>query len=773
MTEKACSSRRPAVRRQQLLESLENRQLMAAFSANFNFQPAHSGVPANYTADTGRTFSTQGKYQYGWDADNARNTVDRRTHASDRYDTFAYLGKGANKWEVAVPNGQYRVNLTAGDPVSYSAHYVLKVENSTLINETPHSGNRWSEGSGTVTVNDGRLTLTSGNGAWNNKINSISITQVGSTNTNTSGAAIASPRAPSWASTWSVTSNSLVVGWGDASSNETGFIIEQSTNGGSFNEIARVGANTRSYNVRSLSAGTQYAYRVKAYNAKGSATSVTTHARTAGTTPTHGASAPAQPTWLGVYTASSNALRVNWGDASSNETGFIIQRSTDNRNFTEVARVGANTNSYTNTGLSAGTTYYYKVLAYNSSGSSVSHVASGRTSGSTSTPTSSTPAKPSWSHASPVGSYAGKITWGDASNNESGFIIQRSTNNSSFSEIARVAANTTSYNISGLNASTRYYFRVLAYNGAGSSAASSTVTLVTAAAGNTGGGNTGGGNTGGGNTGGGTTGSGIQNKYSLSGISANTNGDPASKYIQVLNDVGIKNVRIWYSFTNYNAKIDQWYVNRVLDYDRAGYKVMLAVLNPNVPSSEAQAKSFFQRLANHPGLAGAVDYWQINNEPNMGAFWRGSLQQYVKLNLKPAYEVLKAKGETVVGAGPSWDVNAARTLTSAGYLNYCDYAAFHPYGENANIVIQRARDARAAYNNKPMMVTEWNIQSVSNQTQWVTELNKAAVGLSNISYMNYYFALKQSATHVGSGGLLKYDGSKNTLFYNAVKGWLD
>ncbi len=667
-------SRRPATRRSQLLETLENRQLMAAFSANFNFQPASSAKPAGYVADIGKSFSTQGSYQYGWNASNTSNVVDRNTSADARYDTFAYLGKsGVTKWEVAVPNGTYRVNITAGDASSTSAHYALKVENSQLINETPSKYNRWSEGSGTVTVTDGRLTLTSGTGAYNNKINSIAVKQLTSTtSTGSSGAAVSAPKAPSWAGTWSVKSTSLTLGWGDVSTNESGFIIEQSTNGTSFNEIARVAANTQQTNVNSLSPGRDYYYRVRSYNANGSVASNVTRARTTGT--------------------------------ATAETPV--------------------------------------------------------------TPVTVIPGRPSSIGSTATNASSGRITWADSSNNETGFIVQKSTNNSTFSEAGRVGANTTSFTASGLSASTKYYFRVLAYNAAGNSAASSVGSFTTSAA--TTSGNSGG-STGGttGNTGA------ITNKLSLSGISANTNGDPASKYVEILNDVGIKNVRIWYSHTNWNAQPDTWYINRAIGYKNAGYKVMLAVLNPNVPSSEAQAKTFFNRLTSYPGLTGAVDYWQINNEPNMGSFWHGSLSQYVKLNLKPAYEVLKAKGEVVVGAGPSWDVNAAKTLTANGYLDYCDYAAFHPYGENANIVIQRARDARTAFNNKPMMVTEWNIQGVSNQTNWVTELNKAAIGLSNIAAMNYYFALKQSATHVGVGGLLKYDGSKNTLFYNAVKGWLD
>ena len=59
-------------------------------------------------------------------------------------------------------------------------------------------------------------------------------------------------------------------------------------------------------------------------------------------------------------------MRLTWTDKSATETGFTIERSPlTNTNFTEIATVGANTTSFTDTGLSRATTYYYRVRAYN------------------------------------------------------------------------------------------------------------------------------------------------------------------------------------------------------------------------------------------------------------------------------------------------------------------------------------------------------------------------------------------------------------------------
>jgi len=81
---------------------------------------------------------------------------------------------------------------------------------------------------------------------------------------------------------------------------------------------------------------------------------------------------PAAPSSLTVTAASASQLNLAWTDNASNEDGFKIERCTGNSctNFTEVATVGANVRSYSNTGLSKNTVYTYRVRAYNSFGNS-------------------------------------------------------------------------------------------------------------------------------------------------------------------------------------------------------------------------------------------------------------------------------------------------------------------------------------------------------------------------------------------------------------------
>src|SRR5205085_3018903 len=52
------------------------------------------------------------------------------------------------------------------------------------------------------------------------------------------------------------------------------------------------------------------------------------------------------------------------------EQGFRIERSLDGQNFVEIAMVGPNVQSYNDTGLTPGTTYFYRVFAFNNFGNS-------------------------------------------------------------------------------------------------------------------------------------------------------------------------------------------------------------------------------------------------------------------------------------------------------------------------------------------------------------------------------------------------------------------
>jgi hypothetical protein len=67
---------------------------------------------------------------------------------------------------------------------------------------------------------------------------------------------------------------------------------------------------------------------------------------------------------LSAAASSWNAVALTWTDNSGSETGFEIQRSTDNITFASAGTTSANATSATVSGLDPSTTYYFRVRAY-------------------------------------------------------------------------------------------------------------------------------------------------------------------------------------------------------------------------------------------------------------------------------------------------------------------------------------------------------------------------------------------------------------------------
>jgi len=78
----------------------------------------------------------------------------------------------------------------------------------------------------------------------------------------------------------------------------------------------------------------------------------------------------AAPTNLSASSKTQNSVSLSWTDNSSNESGFMIERSSTS-STSGFSQIGISTTaSYTDSGLSAATAYYYRVKAYNSAGNS-------------------------------------------------------------------------------------------------------------------------------------------------------------------------------------------------------------------------------------------------------------------------------------------------------------------------------------------------------------------------------------------------------------------
>jgi hypothetical protein len=71
------------------------------------------------------------------------------------------------------------------------------------------------------------------------------------------------------------------------------------------------------------------------------------------------------PTNLKAQAISSAQIILSWKDTSTAELGFKIERKTVGGDFSLIGSVGANSNSYTDNGLTKSTAYTYRIFPYN------------------------------------------------------------------------------------------------------------------------------------------------------------------------------------------------------------------------------------------------------------------------------------------------------------------------------------------------------------------------------------------------------------------------
>ena len=76
----------------------------------------------------------------------------------------------------------------------------------------------------------------------------------------------------------------------------------------------------------------------------------------------------AAPSSLEAVANSSSQINLTWRDNSNNESGFHIWRY--DSSWSQIAVLGANRTSYSDTGLSASAKYRYALRAYKSTGTS-------------------------------------------------------------------------------------------------------------------------------------------------------------------------------------------------------------------------------------------------------------------------------------------------------------------------------------------------------------------------------------------------------------------
>ena len=184
-----------------------------------------------------------------------------------------------------------------------------------------------------------------------------------STNSNVASAvtpAAQPPATPGALTATGVATNQINLTWVDNSSNEDGFNVERSTNGGNYTTLTMLAAGSTSYADAGLAPGTTYFYRLQAFRSCWGNSAYT--APVSATT----LSPPAPVTPAGLVAMPGNArVYLSWLTASG-AVSYNLKRGTSSGFETNLTSVTGTT--FIDSNVVNGVTYYYVVSAVNGGG---------------------------------------------------------------------------------------------------------------------------------------------------------------------------------------------------------------------------------------------------------------------------------------------------------------------------------------------------------------------------------------------------------------------
>lgn len=248
----------------------------------------------------------------------------------------------------------------------------------------------------------------------------------------------------------------------------TDYVVQYSSNAGSTWTTFTDGTSTvLQTNVTGLTNGTSYIFRVAAVSAVGTGNYSTV---SAAVTPVGPPGAPINA----LVSGGNTQMFTNWtapsDDGGSAVTGYVLQyRRSTTSSYTTYGTVG-NVLEYTISGLTNGYTYYFRVAAVNSVGTGSystesASVVVGQVPAAVGTPTLSAGYATSLTDTTLTLSWTAPNSYGSRITD---YLIQYGTSSSGpWTVYAETTSTTTTATITGLNATTTYYYRVAAISTVG------------------------------------------------------------------------------------------------------------------------------------------------------------------------------------------------------------------------------------------------------------------------------------------------------------------
>ena len=291
------------------------------------------------------------------------------------------------------------------------------------------------------------------------------------------------PSVPTGVTATATSATQVDVGWTAATDDVgvTGYRVER-CQGAGCSTFVQVGTPTgTTFTDPGLTGSTTYRYRVRAVDAAGNLGAYSSIA-TATTPAPPDTTAPSAPTGLTPTAISSTRIDLSWTAATDNVavTGYRVERC-QGAGCTSWAQVGTpTTTSFSNTGLTASTTYRFRVRAVDAAGNLGAY--SAIATGTTPTPADTTaPSAPTGLTATPAAPTQVNLSWTASTDNVgvTGYRVERcqGAGCTSWAQVGTPTA--TTYGDTGLSASTTYRYRVRAVDAAGNLSAYSAIATAT------------------------------------------------------------------------------------------------------------------------------------------------------------------------------------------------------------------------------------------------------------------------------------------------------
>lgn len=387
----------------------------------------------------------------------ARVTQNQNTNAWSKVGVEIRESLAANAKHVAMvtsaSNGPQMVSRTTtggtstsvnGTAAAFTPTWVRLVRSgSTITASRSADGVAWTTvGSVSVsmasTVYIGLLTCSRDTA----KLNEAKFTNVTFTGTINAAEVVNALPAPTGVAVARGTGTALAVSWQPVAG-ATGYVIERSDDGVEFVDAGTAMASATSWTNSGLAGSMRYFFRVRATDAAG---------RSVSSEVASGINRPSAVTNATARSLTASQVVLDWRDKSG-DSGYRIERSSDNVTFTQIATVGTNVPSYTATGLTVGTQYWFRITPMSPYGDSVPTTLAGST---------RLPAVGGLAFTAKTSS-AIDIRW-TAIAGATGYRIERATDGSTFTTLANVASTSVTYSDTSVVPLGEYYYRVIATN---------------------------------------------------------------------------------------------------------------------------------------------------------------------------------------------------------------------------------------------------------------------------------------------------------------------